>query len=313
MIRHTLLLSVIGLFLSISILSAGEPEAIHLTGNPSVDLFGPASLNTAFSANHARSLFQDPVTQSDEEGRKSPALAGFMSLLVPGAGEVYTKNYIKGAVFFAAEAACWTVVAVYNKKGRDQETYYRDYANKHYSAYRYAEWLQSFIAAHYPDLSTTGLFQGTSDAGKQPPFTNVNWVVLNQLETDLGQQSAGFSHQLPFYGVQQYYELIGKYLEFMHGWDFVPIDNINLPAPEDRYKYQQLLDYADSFNQADRYYNIASSFVDVIVANHLLSALDAIWSASKYNNTLHAEVHMNLEPSPLGVIPVTRAYLEYRF
>jgi len=29
----------------------------------------------------------------------------------------------------------------------------------------------------------------------------------------------GFSHELPTYNTQQYYELIGKYSQFKYGWD----------------------------------------------------------------------------------------------
>ncbi len=55
----------------------------------------------------------DPVDTLDElaeasdkyKKKRSPAGAGLMSLIIPGTGQVYNKQYIKSAVFFGAWAA----------------------------------------------------------------------------------------------------------------------------------------------------------------------------------------------------------------
>ena len=40
----------------------------------------------------------------------------FFSALIPGAGELYCKSYLKSAAFFAVEVGVWTMYAVFRKK-----------------------------------------------------------------------------------------------------------------------------------------------------------------------------------------------------
>jgi hypothetical protein len=67
------------------------------------------------------------------------------------------------------------------------------------------------------------------------------------------------------------------------------------------------------FNQADKYYDVASAFVSVVVVNHILSAIDAAWSATRYNNALQTEVRMNMIPTNRGFVPMTAARIKYSF
>src|SRR4030042_1813530 len=54
------------------------------------------------------------------QSKKSPMLAGLLSLIVPGAGEVYTGEYVKAAIFAAVEAAVITTAIIYDNKGEDK-------------------------------------------------------------------------------------------------------------------------------------------------------------------------------------------------
>lgn len=55
----------------------------------------------------------------------------------------------------------------------------------------------------------------------------------------------------------------------------------------------QFLYYTGEFGEADRLYNVAKWAVIAIVSNHFFSALDAAWSASKYNKNLKLNVSVN--------------------
>src|SRR5437763_12809608 len=73
-------------------LSAAEKPAIHLTGNPKVDFFA----NTSLLSRQPNVLADTTISLSNDmepAKEKSPWVAGIMSLVVPGAGEVYSKNY----------------------------------------------------------------------------------------------------------------------------------------------------------------------------------------------------------------------------
>jgi len=69
----------------------------------------------------------------------------------------------------------------------------------------------------------------------------------------------------------------------------------------------------DQRAQANHYYDIAGTYIGVIVANHILSAVDAFWSATRFNHALHASVDMKLQRSQYGIIPVPTAHLRFDF
>ncbi|MFQ6093631.1 MAG: hypothetical protein ACE5OR_13335 [bacterium] len=71
---------------------------------------------------------QTPVgLQSEAPSAKSPGKAFFLSLLVPGLGELYAGSSQKGKIFLAAEAAVWSGFAAFEQysawKRRDYEVF----------------------------------------------------------------------------------------------------------------------------------------------------------------------------------------------
>ncbi len=67
------------------------------------------------------------------ENKKSPILAGVLSLLVPGAGEIYSEEYLKAGIFLAIEAAVITTAVIYDNKGDDKTTEFQNYADDYKS------------------------------------------------------------------------------------------------------------------------------------------------------------------------------------
>jgi hypothetical protein len=283
---------------------SGEKSPIHITGNRSVDFFG---ITKSYASTPTQTAFFNvsDAFQQTERSEKSPWLAGLLSAAVPGAGEFYSGSYIKAGVFFGIEVASWAMSISYNRKGDKQTDFYKAYADEHYSPIRYAQWVYKYVDQINPSIDRLhyDFWNEQYDSGGAP-FSYLNWRGLNQMETDIG---APFTHRLPVYGEQQYYELIGKYKQFSKGWDDEP-DELDHRTPEEHYYY-----YAEQFNLADKYYNIASSYVAVTIANHILSAFDAAWSASRYNKALHAEINLRMQPSPIGLVPAARATVSYTF
>ncbi len=127
-----------------------------------------------------------------------------------------------------------------------------------------------------------------------PPWMRVNWSELNRMESDIAGTTAGmyYSHVLPAYNTQQYYELIGKYPQFNQGWDDAP--------PSFNYGQQlstELLWYAGQRGQANTYYTTASTYVAIAFVNHVVSAVDAALTAGSFNRGLHASVGSARVPS----------------
>jgi hypothetical protein len=252
-----------------------------LSGNLRVDLFGFERLPSSGSMEQVQAV---------APARKSPWLAAGLSLVVPGSGEFYAQSYWKAVAFFAIEVAAWALAYTYDKKGDKQTDSFENFANLHWSVNRYAQWTL--------DNATT-INPGVDVAPYKDPVSGVivngavNWTRLNQLESALGNW---YSHNLPAYGEQQYFELIGKYEQFYQGWDDA---NYNLPGYYDVAKANlspEFQYYSGERGQANSYYTTASTFVTVAIVNHVVSAIDAAWSAGSYNK-VHAEVGLQTVPA----------------
>jgi hypothetical protein len=202
--------------------------------------------------------------------KKSPLISGLLSLVVPGAGEIYSENYINAIIFAALEIGVITTAIVYDKKGDDKTTEFQNYADNvtdktGWSVVRYAEYLNS-KGASIPIDPNTNL----------KPWQRVNWDSLHKYETG--------SHHLEKHGEQQYYEMIGKYnYQFSSGWpDFTTPDVVP----------PMMQIYANMRGKANDYYNVATKAVIAIYINHFLSMLDAVWSAVSFNKDLQVSFRL---------------------
>jgi hypothetical protein len=285
--RRTIFLVLISIFLCVSnvqsqhdgIRIANSSGVIVLTGNARLDLL----------TNIGAMRLKDTALKNIDNGRKSPLLAGVLSLAVPGAGEFYTQSYWRAGGFILAEAGLWVVYAVYSSKGDQQTSLFQDFADGHWSVVRYAQWIQDNAPKLNPDVTSfTGWRIGTPDL---PAWQQVDWKVLNDVENRIAQLPGnGFTHLLPHRPEQQYYELIGKYPQFAAGWDDAGVMTPQRILSSD--VSQRFLDYSKMRGKANDYYNIATNGSVLLVVNHLLSALDAAWSAAQFNNQLKLEAHL---------------------
>jgi len=265
------------------VLREADVPAAPLSGNARVDFSplaaGPASL-------------QEALQDASGASRKSPWLAAGLSVVLPGAGEFYTDSYLKSGIFLAVEAALWILANAYDDKGNRQTDFFQNYANAHWSAVAYAQ----YALANYAPANGNYQVIIPGTAG-DPPWMRINWSELNRMEQDIAATAAGsyYSHILPAYNTQQYYELIGKYPQFNQGWDDAP--------PSFAYggtRSGEALYYDGTRGQANTYYTTASTFVAIALVNHVVSAVDAAFSAGSYNRGLHASVETRPVPTQYG-------------
>lgn len=320
------LLSSLIFLTALSLGKAGEKPTLYLTGNPKIDFFSTPNFSTTDCLLFDTTRPELPtLLWTEQEKEKSPWIAALMSLAVPGAGEFYTENYLKAGLFFAAEVTFWTIVYNYNRKGDHQTQLYKDYANRHWSAVRYTNWVLdhlNHLNPTNPNLRTreeySDLIYGDNIPPTpqecSPPFHCINWAALNAMERDIANgYTNGFTHTLPSYGEQQYYELIGKYDQFSRGWDDSdPQHQLENEIPI-RSTSKRFYEYARMRAKANEFYDVASTWVNVAIVNHVLSAIDAFWSAKQYNKTLHAHMRTRIIPTQLGMIPVPELNVRYDF
>ncbi|KUO59089.1 hypothetical protein APF79_10725 [bacterium BRH_c32] len=248
-----------------------------LSGN--IDLDRKISFDNTYSE-------QKPLL--NEEMKKSPFVAGLLSLAVPGAGQLYSESYIKGAAFLILEAAAVYTGLVYDRKGDDQTNVFQDYANQHWDVKKYAKWTVTNASKINESVNTANynVFDNTG---------NVNWNELNRLENAI---SAYYSHKLAPLGDQQYFEMIGKYPQFNPGWD--DFGDENTP-----YAYGDPLTprfhiYSGKRGKANDYYNVASKAVIVIIINHIISTVDAIFTTKSFNKKI--ELNTDLQKVQFGFV-----------
>ncbi|HEY9165924.1 MAG TPA: DUF5683 domain-containing protein [Candidatus Kryptonia bacterium] len=303
---------------SVVFLGDGNSSQSRLTGVLSHDLF----------VSKGDSSHEDSISRVET---RSALKAGFFSLVIPGAGQLYNGNYWKAAGFFAVEVAGWMVNAVWNQKGNNQTNFFQNYADGsaadkyadgHYSVARYAQWIQqnykSFEDKGIPiaggqyapvtDPTTVNNYISLilPSSGGPAPWDEVNWVALNKVEAALGGY---FSHMLPAHGEQQYYELIGKYPQFREGWydenlAITSYDSLRSDTPNSGY-------YMGQRGKANNLYAVALTAVNVVIANHFVSAIEAaLWA---HNNKRIIEPTVGLSPLPDGLGYQTEVRLAIHF
>lgn len=169
---------------------------------------------------------------------KSPLIAAGLSLLLPGAGEVYGEEYWRAAIFAGIEIATLSAYYVNAKDGDDKTDKFEDFANAHFDENQYYgtiwQMVEDSLTAYQP---YNALDEDDDGYGNYHLINNVkDWSFGEIINPDfwdpneddiygiadfwaMACETEKISHQLPSSKTQQYYEMIGKYEQFKAGWD----------------------------------------------------------------------------------------------
>ena len=234
----------------------------------------------------AHNFSDDEETFKTDKKEKSVALAAVFSAVIPGVGEIYSKEYWRAALFMGIEIGLWSGYFIYENKGDDMDATMRAFGDEH--------WLdRKYWAKVYTDASNLGIWQGDplvlEDApppgSKQISEADYNRYIsyFQKLQYD---PELGYTHQLPDSKTQQYYEMIYKYQhQFGVGWDDGSTAEQLSP---------NVITYRDMRNESNDYYQAATTMVNFVLLNHLLSAFDAAFAAKKFNR----EIRLSLRAYP---------------
>lgn len=177
---------------------------------------------------------------------KSAGVAFALSLLVPGAGELYAGgNKWWAGGFMATEAVTWVQFFRWRSKGNDLKEAFRDYADQFWDEGRYREW-QAY----------------NQSVGE--PFQENETLPCKEGDTDPSCTK---------YDTQQRYEMIGKYDQFVFGWDDtrdIPISTYN---PEVSSAQRQ--SYETQRNESNKNLKRASVISGLAVVTRIASAIHA--------------------------------------
>ena len=267
------------------------------------DLLGPVKVSKVHGMDEIKGKYKDP--------RK----ALFMSLVIPGSGQLYTGGSklttIRGAVYLALEAGLWGGWYYYSvhKYGK-QVKKYKDYAKEHYSIGKYERAMrdlydadgvnysevfrsrylgsrESFCEAIYGDSKARGCYSAnlyTNDAGFMNDFVNKPVSLGNEME------KVKFDHS------DEVYSLIAGEA-YVLGWDVVTdtkkASELDLVDPNASTVSMGSSKHQDEYRalrkKATDYADMQAWFFGGLILNHVLSAVDAALSANAYNKTLYQE------------------------
>jgi hypothetical protein len=244
---------------------------------------------------------------------KSTRKAFFLSLLLPGLGEYYVGSK-RGIAFLGVEAVAWWMYFHFTGKGNDLDSEFRAFADSHwrYSAgageYSYVEWLADKMTDN--SVSTEDLPRKYEDLAKNSAYMDSITKIL------IDKTVMGISHALPSTKTQQYYEMIGKYPQFVYGWEDIA-GYTTVDSQGNRVRHYPNTSLADStgwkgnYDESIRNVNspmrnhyedirydsnqnlkMGQNGINLMIVNRIVSAIDAGRLAYHHNKGLESELSM---------------------
>ncbi|MEM6644841.1 MAG: DUF5683 domain-containing protein [Bacteroidota bacterium] len=277
---------------------------------------------------HGDHALHAPNGQAQVVGGRSVPLALGLSAAIPGLGQAYNRQWVKAAVALGLEVGLFIANRNWNSTGRDLEQAFQLRAHADWDPAKYALWIQDY--AQYLNTNHGGNLNGSVamadvDLTQPEAWSDVERALVRSMFDDIRaieaqayhvETGATFSHKLPFFAEQQYYELIGKYFQFAPGWrdygaDASPDDTVEgrpwLNAdgtfndridPEHRengeriYVSDDFFEYANETAEANDYLRRASRVSAFIVLNHFIAAIDAAVSAKLHNDRMSTSLQV---------------------
>jgi len=244
--------------------------------------------------------------------RTNPGIAFAASALIPGAGQAANGKWGRAGVYFATEVVGLIYHLDRNAKARKQERAYEQFTHNNWSVVAYAEWLVNYSQQH--DLNNGWQSLEAEILGNDPNWENTredwNQVPISTLRNVENQTpfifkdriGSNFSHELPDYGSQQYYELISKYYQYQPGWrDWYT--EITTAQNQDISMYRYFWNgedepfdlFYEGRNRAQEFnqnYRTAGNILKLLVVNHIVSAFDALFTVQLKNSRIETEANL---------------------
>ncbi len=292
-----------------------------------------ASLRASFL--YGRPVRGRPWESPALTGGRNVPLAFGLSAAVPGLGQIYNRQWIKAGVSLAVEVAVLAGYITWRNDGLAGERAFRLRAHSEWSPAQYASWINAYASylesehgasfSFQDILPPTGVDYASPDSWSESDRVAVRalFIEIRTAESELfhPETGASFSHRLPEFGDQQYYELIGKYFQFAPGWTDYPEwlangsytdaidpersnpDGTKLSVSPSFYEYAR--EHAHSQDLLRR----ASRMTSLLVVNHIVSAVDAAVFSKLHNDRLDARLSMAYDedgrPSTTATLTLT--------
>ncbi|HIA86443.1 MAG TPA: hypothetical protein EYO08_05120 [Candidatus Marinimicrobia bacterium] len=212
---------------------------------------------------------------------KYPAKGLLYSLVLPGAGQWYAGAKLKSLAFVGVEISSILLWSNLNQQGDDIKIDYEALADNHWIL---DQWLQNM----YLIDSEYGISAiGTHDL--KILLADGTIIGSNEDENENGTpdwDELGDEEVLDVIRDRDFYENIGKYNQFVGGWDDIT-DSLwyDPKSVGDSTEWLVMTDNRDTYldlrQDHNQYLQYAGYAVSAIMFNHVLSAIDAVWETSR--------------------------------
>jgi hypothetical protein len=196
---------------------------------------------------------------------KSVGVAAALSLLVPGAGQIYVGDNVKAVPFFLADVAGWATYFGFRSQGKDREKEYQAFADAHWDISGYIGFLIDSLGI----TSGSDFDQVVTPYSRQDSIVNLvipaGFIFSHHVPTREGESPSNFEKNF------EYYESIGKYDQFFAGWD-------------DPYLFRRT--YLDMRSNANSSFSKSKIGLAISLVDRMVAAVDAALSAQRYNKKL---------------------------
>ncbi|NQT96730.1 MAG: hypothetical protein HQ562_03210 [Candidatus Marinimicrobia bacterium] len=225
-----------------------------------------------------------------------PARPMLMSLIVPGLGQVYNKSpWWKTAIFAGVEVAGIVGWWSFTNKAEDKRLEYEEFADLHWDLERWYSNSQLIFGDDWESV-----IRGTH---------HLTLIINDQYwssDTIVYLQSVYNFNEIDWAHDRDYYENIGKYNQFVGGWD----DPFDDPDDSEGNWYTVEKDVGDSTENIimtvnkDKYLDmrlenndllkIAGYAVTAVMFNHVISAIEAVYSSQSQARKRNTDTSVGL-------------------
>lgn len=214
-----------------------------------------------------------------------PGKAMMMSLVVPGAGQLYVGGRGKALVFLGVEIAAILVWKRYFDLGEQEIEDFKFFANEHWY---FRDWV--FRASLFQGGEWDSIRVGTDGSHHLNYYVNLEGggkEFGNTMDDEFIQYLNNPSTKDSVYIIKshEYYENIGKYDQFFSGWDDADPLSPDIEKTGSGFIAHSLNrdTYLSMRGSANRLKSAASYAISALMFNHVISAIDAIFATSKWN------------------------------
>ena len=220
-----------------------------------------------------------------------PARPMLYSLILPGAGQWYNKSPAwKIGLFAGIEAASIFSGLQWKKKAEDIRLQYEIFADQNWDLETWVFNTLNTPIGNYADVHINGTHKLTLVLSGSLAVQYGNYVSSDSLENNAHWV---YTNEVSVLRDRDFYENIGKYDQFVGGWiDCYGLANNQLwfEVEKDVGDSTEIIistpnkeNYVNQRGRSNDYLNMAKYAVSAVMFNHVISALEAVWSTQIRN------------------------------